>query len=101
MAEAAAGKVGCGMKVEFINKCEWNVKPAPGNKECGGKVMGLLLDRRKNEIWITEKVVMAAARDRGSGDIVMKLLLDQKENEVHITEEIIIAAAGNGLLGTN
>jgi len=47
------------------------------------EVMGLLLDRKGNEVQITEGVVTAAAGYGRSGGEVMRLLLDRKGNEVH------------------
>ncbi len=56
-----------------------------------------MLDRRGDEITITEDIVKAAAGNQGSwaGKKIMELLLDRRGDEITITEEIIKAAAGN------
>src|ERR1700733_13125913 len=61
------------------------------------EVMRLLLDRKSNEVQITEGVVTAAAENESGwgGAEVMRLLLDRKGNEVQITEGVVTAAAGN------
>ena len=53
--------------------------------------MTLLLDRRGDDIPITEKVVEAAARN----EKVMTLLLDRRGDDIPITEEVVKAAARN------
>lgn len=53
-------------------------------RQIGAEVMGLLLDRKGNEVQIAEGVVTAAARNGSSaGAEVVGLLLDRKENNVH------------------
>jgi hypothetical protein len=69
------------------------VKAAAGSYE-GKNVMALLLDRRGDEIIITEEVVKAAAGSY-EGKNVMALLLDRRGDEIIITEEVVKAAAGN------
>ncbi|RYP57198.1 hypothetical protein DL769_009636 [Monosporascus sp. CRB-8-3] len=70
------------------------------------EVMKLLLDQRKDEAQITEKVVEAAAGNtgnskeaaagnEGNGKEVIALLLDQRSDEVKITEEVVKVAADN------
>ncbi|KAF2176770.1 hypothetical protein K469DRAFT_645244 [Zopfia rhizophila CBS 207.26] len=59
------------------------------------EMMRLLLERREDEVQITEKVVKAAAGNESSGQEIMRLLLERRGYEVHITEEVVKAAAGN------
>jgi len=56
-------------------------------------VMELLVERRGNEVHITEGMVRAAAGNLGSGEAVMKLLLDRKGSEVQITKEAVVQIA--------
>ena len=67
--------------------------------ENGEEVMALLLDRRGDQIQITEDVVEAAARNRGDGEEVMALLLDRRGDQIQITEDVVKAAASNGKWG--
>ncbi|KAH8879183.1 hypothetical protein GQ53DRAFT_46898 [Thozetella sp. PMI_491] len=55
--------------------------------------MTLLLDRKGDQITITEEVVRAAAGNGGSGKEVMTLLLDRRGDQITITEELMRAAA--------
>ncbi|KAK3179011.1 hypothetical protein OEA41_001150 [Lepraria neglecta] len=64
-------------------------------RSCDKEVMKLLLDRKGDEVQITEGVVTAAAGNKSRGGEMMKLLLDRKGDEVQITESVITAAAGN------
>ncbi|KAF2177501.1 HET-domain-containing protein [Zopfia rhizophila CBS 207.26] len=89
-----------GLKRDNVHVTEKVVKAAAGNWRNGKGVMTLLLDRRGNDVQITEEaiteeVVKAAAGNRESGKGVMTLLLDRKGNNVQITEEVVKAAAGN------
>ncbi|CAI7644417.1 unnamed protein product [Penicillium bialowiezense] len=59
------------------------------------KVLATLLNRRGNEIQITDEIVAAAASNE-YGKETISLLFDQRESEVHITEQVLVAAAGNG-----
>jgi ankyrin repeat protein len=58
------------------------LKAAAGNSESGKEVMALLLDRRGDQITITEDVVKAAAGNYESGKEVMALL-DQRSRQKH------------------
>ncbi len=58
----------------------------------GKEVTALLLDRRGDEITITEEVVKGAA---GNGKAVMALLLDRREDEITITEEMVKAGVNS------
>ena len=75
------------------------VEATAGNSKNGKEVMSLLLDRRGDQITITEEVVKAAARNRVSGEEVMALLLNQRGDQITITEEVVKAAAGNHMSG--
>ncbi|KAF6784015.1 ankyrin repeat and sam domain containing protein 6 [Colletotrichum sojae] len=92
------------------------VRAAAGNRWSGEQFMKLLLDRRGEEVKVTEEVVKAAAGNgftdeaiedvvraaawnRWSGEQVMKLLLDRRGEEIKVTEEVVKAAAGNGSSG--
>ena len=57
--------------------------------------MTLLLDRRGDQIQITEDVVKAAAGNKGNRKEVMTLLLDRREDQIQITQDVIRAAVGN------
>ncbi|KAN0080609.1 hypothetical protein V8E54_003813 [Elaphomyces granulatus] len=74
------------------------------------EVMALLLDRRGDQIQITEDVVKAAAKNGKEitedavktatgnwryGREVMELLLDQRGDQIRITEAVVKAAASN------
>ncbi|KAF7168290.1 hypothetical protein CNMCM6106_003531 [Aspergillus hiratsukae] len=72
---------------------------AAANQHNAKILMALLLDRRGDQIQITEDVVKAAAGNRGNGDEVMALLLDQRGDEIQITEDVVTAAAGNQAKG--
>lgn len=66
------------------------------DKVRGGKeMMTLLLDRRGEDLQITEAVVKAAARNEENGKEVMTLFLDRRGTDVQITKEVAKAAAGN------
>ncbi|PTB54392.1 hypothetical protein M431DRAFT_17704 [Trichoderma harzianum CBS 226.95] len=61
-------------------------------------VIALLFNRRRDQIVITEDIVKAAASSI-FGDGVMALLLDQYGNRITITEDILIAVAENEISG--
>ncbi|KAI9787978.1 MAG: hypothetical protein M1816_007282, partial [Peltula sp. TS41687] len=71
------------------------VKITQGTLGSGEKVMRLLLHRRGEKVKITEGVVEAAAGNSWSGEKVMRLLLHRRGEEVKITEGVVKAAAGN------
>jgi hypothetical protein len=58
------------------------------------EVMALLLDERGDDVLITQKVVVAAAKNPNGKDI-MTLLLDRRGHDVQITQDVVVAAAGN------
>jgi ankyrin repeat protein len=60
------------------------------------KVMTLLLDRRGDQITITEKVVKTAAGNRGCGKEVTTLLFNWRGHHINVTEQIVKAAATSG-----
>ncbi|KAF4455375.1 Vegetative incompatibility protein HET-E-1 [Fusarium austroafricanum] len=62
---------------------------AAGNSGNGKDVMALLLDRRGDEITITEEVVKTAAGNYRNGKKVMALLLDRRGDEISITEKVV------------
>ena len=64
-------------------------------EENAKEMMALLLDRRGDQIEITEDVVKAAAGNRGNGKQVMALLLDRRGDQIKITDDIVETAAGN------
>ncbi|KAF6806913.1 ankyrin domain protein [Colletotrichum plurivorum] len=72
---------------------------AAGNWRNGKEVMALLLDRRGDQITITEEVVKAAAGNQQNGKEVMELLLDRRGDQITITEEVVKAAVWNGKNG--
>ncbi|XP_044716492.1 NACHT domain-containing protein [Hirsutella rhossiliensis] len=61
----------------------------------GKEVMTLLLDRRGDQITITDEVVKAAAGNFRNGKEVMALLLDRRGDQITITDGVVKAAAGN------
>lgn len=54
-----------------------------------------MLDRRGQDIVVTEEVVNAAAENKECGERVMTLLLDRRGQDVVIIEELIKATAEN------
>jgi NACHT domain len=68
------------------------VKVAAGNSN-GKKVMTLLLDRRGDDVQITEEVVKRAALN--SDEAIMTTLLDRRGGDIQITEQVVEAAAWN------
>jgi tetratricopeptide (TPR) repeat protein len=69
-------------------------------KSFGKEMLTLLLglrrdDRRGGNVQITERVVEAAAGNRGSGKEIMALLLDQRGGDAPITKGVVEAAARN------
>lgn len=70
------------------------MKAAVSNRECGEKVLKVLLDRHRSDIRITEDVVKTAARNPRCGQQVITLLLDRC-HDVFITEEMIRSANKN------
>jgi hypothetical protein len=61
----------------------------------GKGLITLLLELKRDNIPVTEKVVEEAAKNTEYGTEVMAALLDQRSNEVKITEGVVKAAAGN------
>jgi hypothetical protein len=59
----------------------------------GKRVMTLLLDRRGDDVQITEEVLKAAAKN--SNEAIMTLLMDRRGDDVQITEKVVKAAASN------
>src|SRR5204863_4290603 len=59
------------------------------------QVINLFLEKRGDEVKITEEVVMAAAENEETGEAIMQLLLEKRGDEVKITEEVVRAAAEN------
>ncbi|KAH7112397.1 hypothetical protein EDB81DRAFT_827914, partial [Dactylonectria macrodidyma] len=51
--------------------------------------MAILLDRRGDDITITEEVVKAAAGNEWNGKEVMGLLLDRRGDDIPVTEEVV------------
>lgn len=58
------------------------VTAAAGNSENSHEIMELLLDRKGDEITITEEVIIAAAGNWGNGHEVMNVLLDRKGDQI-------------------
>jgi hypothetical protein len=71
------------------------VKAAAGNSENSKNVMALLLDRRGDNVKITEEVVKVAGNSLNSKE-VMTLLLHQRGEDVKITEEVVKSVAKTG-----
>ncbi|KAK3695688.1 hypothetical protein B0T22DRAFT_114601 [Podospora appendiculata] len=77
------------------NATTMTVKAAAEKNRNGKELMTLLLDRRGDQITVTEEVVKAAAGNDGNGKEVMALLLDRRGDQIPVTEEVVKAAAGN------
>lgn len=60
--------------------------------------MELFLDRRGDEITMTEEVVKAAAGNGGDGNEVIALLLGRHGHNITVTEDVFLAAASCGQL---
>ena len=58
------------------------MKVVASNDLNGKEVMALLLDRRGDQIQITEDMVKAAASNEFDGKEVMALLLDRRDNQI-------------------
>jgi hypothetical protein len=52
-------------------------------------VMALLIERRRDEVIVTEEVVRAAATNRQSGEAVMTLLLERRVEGFDITQGLV------------
>ncbi|KIM92814.1 hypothetical protein OIDMADRAFT_107066 [Oidiodendron maius Zn] len=86
---------------EHIQVTEEVVKTAAENSSSGKDVIKLLLDRRGDEVKITDKVVEAAARNYNGKD-VLTFLLDRRGDEVKITDKItdkVVEAAARSYNG--
>jgi hypothetical protein len=59
------------------------------------EIMKLLLEHRREEVPITEEVVIAAVGDEEQGGGMIKLLFERRGDDMLITERVMIAAAGN------
>lgn len=70
------------------------LRAAANNYGNGKEIMTLLLDRRGDQVFITEEVVKAAAGNDGNGKEIMTLLLDRRGDHVSITAEVVSAIAG-------
>ncbi|KAI0163841.1 hypothetical protein GGR57DRAFT_497931 [Xylariaceae sp. FL1272] len=64
-------------------------------KRFGTAIVQVLLERRGEQVVVTEEVVKAAAANTGNGEAVMRLLLDRRGEHVVVTEEVVKAAAAN------
>ena len=62
--------------------------------------MKLLLDRRGDQIVITEKILSAFAANLDCGATAIELLLDRRGDQVVITEEVLLSVARNVVCGT-
>ncbi|KAL2814419.1 hypothetical protein BJX63DRAFT_442494 [Aspergillus granulosus] len=80
-----------------------HMNAAAGNGKSGKDVMTLLLDRRGDQIQITQDVVEAAdvlsTLVRSFNKEVITLLLDRRGDQIQITEDVVKAAAGNWQYG--
>jgi hypothetical protein len=57
--------------------------------------MALLLDRRGDQITITDGVLETAARNEDNGEGMIVLLLDYSGDHITITDQVLETAAGN------
>ncbi|KAK8121512.1 hypothetical protein PG999_005632 [Apiospora kogelbergensis] len=63
------------------------------------RVVSVLLEKRGEQVKITQEVVVAAAGNPFSGKEIMALLLEKRGEQVKITQEVVVAAAGNPFSG--
>ncbi|KAL4971359.1 hypothetical protein BDW66DRAFT_165385 [Aspergillus desertorum] len=87
-----------------IQMTESFLEAVSGNWNCGGSVLHLLLDNRKENdgpIPVTQTALINGASNIQCGFEVMVILLDHggPDLENMITEDVIMAAAGNSLWG--
>jgi hypothetical protein len=75
---------------DVLKKAAANNKPA---------VIELLLDRKGDEINVTDSVVQEAAANEESGVAIMELLIERGGKEIKITDEVMQKAARNGKSG--
>ncbi len=69
------------------------LEAAAGNEDSGEEVMALLLDRRGDQITITENVPEAAASNKESGQKITALILSRHRDQITFTEDVVKAAA--------
>lgn len=62
-------------------------------------VMQLLLDRKGDEIRVTDGVVQEAAANEESGVAMMNLLIERRREEIKVTDDVMKNAARNGKSG--
>ena len=58
----------------------------------GDKTIRHLLEKRDDEVNITEEIVKAAIGNEKCWKEIIQLLLDQRRDEVEVTEEVLRAA---------
>lgn len=71
------------------------LQAAVGHPKDGKVLTAMLLNKRRNEITITEEVLTAAAGNYGNGKEAMAVLLDLRGDEITITGDVVWAAAEN------
>ncbi len=76
------------------------IEAVAGNNTCAPALMELLMSYEP-KLLITEKVLIAAARNNIQGESIMRLLIDHIGADVKIATPILIAAAENGRCGFN
>ena len=76
------------------------IEAAACNNRCATALMELLITYEPR-LPITEKVMIAAARNDIQGESILRLLIDHIGADVRITTPILIAAAENGRCGFN
>ncbi|KAH8721025.1 hypothetical protein HC256_001400 [Beauveria bassiana] len=80
------------MKHHLRVQLEWDTRLLKNGME----VMTLFLERRGDEIIITDKVIEAATGNEESAMEVMALLLEQRGSEIEITDGASACAIKNG-----
>lgn len=59
------------------------------------EAVGLLLEKRENDVKITEDIIKAAVGGSTNCTLVMTMLFEKCESKTEITEDIVVTAAGN------
>lgn len=68
---------------------------AAGNTRLAPRLLELFLTRGGDQLPLTENVLVAAAKNSGSGYEAAKILLGGKGHEIRVTSAVVSAAAGN------
>ncbi|KAF5494939.1 Vegetative incompatibility protein HET-E-1 [Colletotrichum siamense] len=67
---------------------------------CGMETLKLLLEKRGDEIEITQRTIINAAKNKKCGIEVMEFLMEKRKDEVKISRDVVMAAAQHGSVKT-